>query len=272
MTTNVFPFKRRTVQPMLMLLLVWPMAGLGLAAAGLAGGYLHLLSGWLVWLAAPALAGAGVGLAILLLKRLPGILPGSVELSSFSYFVMAALAGLGMGNWVVRPFLDISHYPPAENLRVLDAADYAAPGYRHFRDGRIRADLSATYIDSGVDVDGVPYAYHFTVAPVVDDGWRSSDPVTLWVVTGSRETVITDFAAWEGPIQGITRRHEQYLRAIETAAADHKLQSHPAPLLLRLYEQDMATLQAVFRRNLLMFLAIVAVVGWLPLGLYLLRK
>lgn len=260
------------MQRLLPLLLLWPLLGVALAAAGLATAY---LAG--SWLSVPALIGlvlAGPALATGLLTRLPNDASGFVMGFIYLYPVTAAVVGGLMGHLVARPYLELTRFPPAENLPVQDAVAYASPGYRHFADGRILPERGGTYVESGTDADGTYYEYHYIAAPVISPGWREGDPVTLWVVTGSQETAITHFDTWQAPVQGmtVTRHLNQYRQAVAAAVAAHNLRSDPDALLLRLYEQDYTALQARLRRNMLIFLAVVALFGWVPLLYQLTRR
>lgn len=257
---------------LLFLLVLWPLCGVALAAVGLATA--HLLGHWLVIPVMVLLPVAAVGMALLLTLHVPIELPGVVAGFTYVYFVAAVMAGLVMAYLVGRPYLDLTAFSPAQNLRVSDAPDYATPGFRHFGNGRILADRRGRYIESGVDSEGLYYQHLYEVAPVVEIGWRADDPITLWVVTGSQEAVVTDFATWDRPIQGMVKTSHtgDYWRAIETAVAEHNLLAAPDGLLLRLYAQDYVQLQASFQATMRLFLLLVAAAGGVPLAVFLVAQ
>lgn len=258
--------------PFAYLLLLWPLAGVASATAGLLSAYWS--GSWLLIPYMLLLVGGSVGLTAVLLNRLPLTPPDFVEWFTYAYLPLAALGGIFFGYLVGRPYLDLTRYPPLENVRVEEATDDLTPGYRQFRNGRLLPNYTATYTETGVDSDGYYYRYDYIVAPVVSPGWRESDPVTLWVVTGSQELTITDFAAWDKPIQGMVavRQVGNYWRGVETAVSTHTLQTDPNALLLRLYEQNHADLTAKLWRDMGRYLLAITAVGWLPLLFMLWRK
>lgn len=252
---------------LLFLLFLWPLAGVVLAALGLASAY--WAGSWLLFLVYLLLPLTAVFCAFQLLHHADDP-PGLVTGFTYIYLVAAACVGILLGQTVARPYLELRQGSAAQNLRVADAASYASPGYRHFRDGRILAEQTGTYIDSGFDSDGIYYEYQYHAAPVVGQSWRTGDPITLWVVTGSPELTVTDFATWDAPIQGMiaTRSVSDYQRARQTAVAEHHLNAAEDAPLLRLYAQDFASLQSSLGRTLQLTLIIAALLGWLPLLLH----
>lgn len=258
--------------PFFYLLLLWPLVGGIMAAAGLVSGYWS--GSWLLipyWLLLLLLS---LGVASVLLHRHPLSLPHFVETFTFMYVPVAAIGGIFFGYMIGRPYLDLTRYPPQLDLRVEAATEDLTPGYRQFRNGRILPDLTATYTETGVDSDGYYYRHDYTVAPVVPPRWRTQDPITLWVVTGSQEMAITDFTAWEGQVQGmvVVREVDNYWEGVETAVATYNLQTDPNALLLRLYEQNHADLTTKLWRDMARYLLVVATIGWLPLLFMLWRK
>lgn len=157
-------------------------------------------------------------LTVIAVLAVAGIVLAAISLMALENMGVAVVAMIVM---IVTPIavaiaVDVPLVGPVVETSVGAAPQSSwAAGYR-LTDATLRADLAATFTTVRRGRRGAQLYDTFTVAPVVGDGWRQGDPVTVWALASGR----TPPPEWSQPRCCLARllANEKHDEVVERAA------------------------------------------------------
>lgn len=196
--------------------------------------------GWLLCIAAFAVVAAVVS------KRTGG--GGGLFLPLLLFCLFSCLYGVVGGRlprlWSLRetPLLSVKEAdrPPHAGSHVFHLSDGRVDRrYHHFAVHRTKVGRTSSH-----------------VAPIVPDGWKESDPVTLWAV-GERNDG-SSFMPWSGEARGgfVPPSVAEYQQLIRDEVARHRLVASPTAPMILLSDDPRPALLAAARRELWALIAV----------------
>jgi hypothetical protein len=120
-----------------------------------------------------------------------------------------------------------------KDVKLADAPKFSeAVGFK-FTSGKVRPDMSGTYIDRSGGTDESSSIQFYYVAPVVEDDWTASQPVTVWAACQTVECTRQWKEDFRAGIKVSSLRKEDFAKAIAAAKSRHDLRSPPEAVIIR---------------------------------------
>jgi hypothetical protein len=188
----------------------------------------------------------------------------------FSGLLLCAIAGIGASS-IETPLFGST----VRGICIDQAADYPAASVFYFTGGRVLTqadwDLPVYGGSKGINHE----LYRLSIAPIVEDGWTSDQPITAWAVSSGPNSSLTR-SDWSRPsragVRVVSSSNDDIRKAIARAEQAYHLTSVKDVVLLHWLDDPAAAVSAQYWKLLTIFCVCVGIWAILVVGSQLLAR